>query len=372
MSGAPPLSDHSYLANDIAIIAVYQPPLAAIHSASMTHSPTTLAEIAQAAGVSTMTVSRALNHQTGVSPKTRDYILGLAADMGYAANRSAQKLSSGKSRVIGLLAAELDNPFIGALVSGAVRAAAVSGHEVLIYALVDHENKPHSNVLQLLQQFTDGVIALLPYQYGFVEQLQAAQHPVITIDHHSDQNRLVSIAADSYGGARLALEHLASLGHKRIAFLTGDEQLGSATDRHRAYDDAVLLHGLDRSAELVLKGDFSFHSGGEAAKKLLRMRKKPTAVFAANDMSAFGLMGGLQSAGLRIPDDISVVGFDDLPAAQQFHPTLTTVRQPIAEMGRAAVNTLLAQMAGLGVAMPHISLPTSLVVRASTQALKKS
>ena len=332
----------------------------------MSHSPITLGEIAHAAGVSTMTASRALNHQPGVSPKTRDLILRLAADMGYAANRSAQKLASGKSRVIGLLAAELDNPFTGALVSGAVRAAAASGHEVLIYSLVDHDKKPRSNVLALLQQFTDGVIAVLPYHFGFVEQLQAAQHPVITIDNHSAQNRFVSIAADSYGGARLALAHLAELGHKRIAFLTGDEQLVSASDRHKAFNDAVLLHGLDKSTELVLKGDFSFFSGREAAKKILNMRRKPTAIFTANDMSAFGLMGALQSAGIRIPEDISVIGFDDLPAAQQMHPALTTVRQPIAEMGRVAVNTLLAQMAGLEIPIPHISLPTSLVLRAST------
>lgn len=331
----------------------------------------TLNEVAAAAGVSTMTASRAINHQTGVSAKTREAILKLAADMGYSANRSAQKLSTGRNRVIGVLAAELDNPFIGALVSGAVRAAAVAGHEVLIYSLVDHAGHPTGNVMDLLQQFTDGVIAVLPYQFGFVEQLSAAMHPVITIDHHSEHSEFPSVAADSYGGARKALQHLADLGHTRIAFLTGDEALGSARDRHRAYDDAVKLMDLEADATLVLQGDYSLRGGQEAGQKLLKMRKKPTAVFACNDMSALGMMSVLQSAGLRVPEDISIVGFDDLPIAGQIHPGLTTVRQPIGEMGRAAVNALLTLIAGMEVASAEIVLPTSLVVRESTMELKK-
>ncbi|MEO5793757.1 MAG: LacI family DNA-binding transcriptional regulator, partial [Rhodoferax sp.] len=159
----------------------------------------TLAEIAAAAGVSSMTASRAMNGQPGVSRTTRDAILTLANDMGYVANRSAQRLSSGRSRVIGLLAAELDSAFTSALVSGAVRAVVAAGNEVLIYSLVDRAQRPTGNVLQLLQQFTDGVIAILPYQFGFVESLSAAQVPVVTIDQHTEHAPFPSIASDSYG-----------------------------------------------------------------------------------------------------------------------------------------------------------------------------
>jgi LacI family transcriptional regulator len=332
----------------------------------MKRSLPTLAELAAAAGVSTMSASRAVNLQPGVSRETREVILKLAAEMGYVANRSAQKLSGGRSRVIGLLTAELDNSFISALVSGAVRAAAVAGHEVLIYSLVANDRRPTGNVLQLLQQFTDGVIAVLPYQFGFVEGLTAAKVPVITIDHHREHAEFPSIAADSYDGARSAMAHLAGLGHRRIAFITGDEQMGSARDRHRAYDDAVGILNLDRDAKLVLAGDYSSRGGQEAAHKLLALKTRPSAIFAANDISALGAMQVLQAAGLRIPEDISIVGFDDLPGATQVHPTLTTVRQPIAEMGRAAVNTLLTVIAGLDVASPQITLPTELVVRGST------
>nr|WP_315244210.1 LacI family DNA-binding transcriptional regulator [uncultured Albidiferax sp.] len=335
----------------------------------------TLNEIATAAGVSTMTASRAMNHQPGVSRSTRDAILKLANDMGYVANRSAQKLSGGRSRVIGLLAAEMDSAFTSALVSGAVRAVAAAGNEVLIYSLVDRAQRPNDNVLQLLQQFTDGVIAILPYQFGFVESLSAAQVPVVTIDQHTTVSSIAafpSIASDSYGGARSAMQHLAELGHRRIAFITGDERMQSARDRHRAYDDAVAILGLERDPALVLPGDYSLHGGRTAAQQLLALPVRPTAVFAANDLSALGAMAVLQTAGLRVPQDISVVGFDDLEAASLVHPALTTVRQPIADMGRAAANTLLALIAGLDVATQQVSLPTELVVRASTAACKRA
>ena len=332
----------------------------------------TLAEIAAAAGVSSMTASRAMNNQPGVSRSTRDAILKLANNMGYVANRSAQKLSGGRSRVIGLLAAEMDGAFTGALVSAAVRAVAAVGYEVLIYSLTDRAQRPNDNVLQLLQQVTDGVIAILPYQFGFVEALSAAQVPVVTIDQHTEHAEFPSIASDSYGGARSAMLHLAELGHQRIAFITGDERMNSARDRHRAYDDAVGILGMERDPALVLQGDYSLGSGREAAQQLLALPVRPTALFASNDLSAFGAMSVLQSAGLRVPQDISVLGFDDLEAASLVHPGLTTVRQPMAEMGRAAANTLLALIAGLDVATQQVSLPTELVVRASTAACKRT
>lgn len=336
----------------------------------MNSNTPTLAEVAAAAGVSAMTASRALNDQPGVSRQTRDRIVKLASEMGYVTNRVAQKLSSGQSRVIGVLADHLDNPFISSLVTGVVRAAAAAGNEVLIYSLVDHEKRPTVNVLKLLQQFTDGVVALLPYEFGFVQALTQGRNPVITIDNPSEHSEFPSIAADSYGGARKAMSHLAELGHKRVAFVSGAEQLESAIQRHRAYDDAVSVLGLVRDPALVLKGNYSVEGGREAAERLLQLKKRPTAVFASNDLSAFGVMSVLQNHGLKVPEDISVIGFDDLPAASQMHPALTTIRQPIEDLGRAAVNTLLAMIAGLHSATTQVTLPTELIVRQSTSPPK--
>ena len=332
----------------------------------MNRAALTLANVAAAAGVSAMTASRAMNNQRGVSRKTRDAILQLASEMGYVPNRVAQKLSSGQSRVIGVLAAHLDNPFVSSVVAGVVRAAAASGNEVLIYSLVDRDTRPPGNVPKLLQQFTDGVVAVLPYELGFVEVLTRGHVPVVTIDNPKEHSEFPSIAADSYGGARKAMDHLAELGHKRIAFVTGAEQLESARQRHRAYDDAVSIRGLVREQALVVKGNYTLQSGRDAAEQILKLKKRPTAVFAANDLTAIGVMAVLQERGLRIPEDVSVVGFDDLPAASQMHPALTTVRQPIEDLGRAAVNTLLALVAGLDAATTQATLPTELIQRQST------
>jgi LacI family transcriptional regulator len=328
----------------------------------------TLAEVAAAAGVSAMTVSRALHDQRGVSPRTRDAIVKLASEMGYRTNRVALKVSFRQSRVIGVLADHLDNPFISSLVTGVVRAAASANHEVLIYSLVDHEKRPTRNVLKLLQQFTNGVVAVLPYEFGFVQTLTQSRFPVITIETPHQHTEFPSISADSYGGARKAMRHLAELGHKCIAFVSGAEQLESAIQRRRAYDDAISVLGLARDESLILKGNYSVEGGRDAGERLLRLKRRPTAVFACNDLSAFGVISVLQKHGVKVPEDVSVVGFDDLPAASQMHPTLTTVRQPIEELGRTAVNTLLAMIAGLHAATTQVTLPTDLIVRQSTAA----
>ncbi|HSI58617.1 MAG TPA: LacI family DNA-binding transcriptional regulator [Ideonella sp.] len=331
-------------------------------------STPTLAQIAAAAGVSAMTASRALSGQPGVSDATRAAIRKLADDMGYETNRVARKLVTGESRVIGVLASGLDTPFVAALVTAIARAAAAAGNDVLIDAVIDYERRPAGGVLQLLQQFTDGVIAVLPYEHGYVQTLSRARIPVMTIDHPRAHGEFPSVAADSYGGARAAMAHLAELGHRRVAFIAGAQELESAHERRRAYDDAVAVLGLVRDDALVLEGDYTLDCGRLAGQRIARMKKRPSAVFAANDLSAFGAMAALQQHGLRIPEDISVVGFDDLPAAAQWHPALTTVRQPVDELGRAAVNTLLALISGLGVAAARVNLPTELVVRESTAA----
>lgn len=174
------------------------------------------------------------------------------------------------------------------------------------------------------------------------------------------------LAAVAYDGARSAVKHLIDLGHRRIGYITGDERLASAKDRHRAYVDTMAQQGLGRDASLIVKGDFTQKRGFEGTMKLLSLADPPTAIFAANDLSAFGAIAAIHESGLRVPDDISVVGFDDIPTAAQFYPALTTVRQPIHQIGRAAVNTLLARIAGIEPASPQVILPTELILRAST------
>lgn len=324
----------------------------------------TLAEIAKVAGVSMMTASRAVNNQPGVSNDKREEILRIAEDMGYSANRIAQRLSGGKSHVIGVIA-QLHTLYTSDLVLGIGSASRAADYEMLVYSLSDTERRPPGSIIDLLRQIVDGVVVILPFQSDYLAMLAEADLPIVTIDEGFDLP-FPTIGADNYEGARLALLHLANLGHKRIGFISGNEALASARDRARAFSDMRAQLGLDRDASLVVAGNFMQQGGFEAAKQLVELPNPPTAIFAANDISAVGALSAIREAKLNVPADISLVGFDDVSVSDHVHPRLTTVRQPIPQMARAAVNTLLAMIAGLEPPASRIVLPAELVVRDST------
>lgn len=326
----------------------------------------TLAQVAQIAGVSQMSASRALNGRPGVSRETRAEVLRIAADIGYVLNRSAQKLSGGRNGILGIITPTLDNQFASELILGVAHAARAVGYEALVYTVFDEDRDAHRSLIGLLPQFADGIVAILPRESTWFDTLAAAHVPVVLIDQRGSLTNFPSISVDNYGGACLAVEHLVALGHRRIAFISGDETIEGVRDRRRAYNDTIDRHGLAHDADLVVTGDLSQTRGFEVASQLLRLDKRPTAIFAANDLSAFGAVAAVREAGLRVPDDVSVIGFDDIPMASQVHPALTTIRQPFAQMAKAAVNTVLANIAGTEApAAARITLPAELVVRAS-------
>ncbi len=329
----------------------------------------TLAEVAKIAGVSRMTASRAMNNQPGVSAKMREEILRIADEMGYATNPLAQKLSTGRTRILGVVV-QLHTPFAADLVLGIGSTARGAGYEMLAYSLPADDSEPPGNVVSLLQHIADGVIAILPYEVNYLDSLANASVPVVTIDSQTDDTPFPSVISDSYQGGRLAMQHLADLGHRRIGFITGKTRLTSARDRLQAFHDSVGQLGLDRDPALVVSGNYLQTGGFDATNELLALPERPTAIFASNDMSAIGAMAAIREAGLKVPQDISLVGFDDIPLARQVHPPLTTIRQPLQEMGRAAVNMLLPLILGLELPSRQTVLPTELVVRASTRRLE--
>jgi LacI family transcriptional regulator len=324
----------------------------------------TLSEIAKIAGVSVMTASRALNSQPGVSEEKRAEILRIAEDMGYVANRFAQRLSGGKSHVIGVIA-QLHTLYTSDLVLGIGSALRSSKYEMLVYSLSDADSQPPEAVISLLRQFVDGIIVILPFQSEYLTSLTAADLPIVTIDEGA-RDSFPEIVADNYQGARLAVQHLADLGHRRIGFIAGDNRLASARDRERAFRDMQAQLGLDTDSELIVTGNFLQQGGFKAAKELLKLKVPPTAIFAANDVSAVGALSAIRDEGLDVPSDMSLVGFDDIAIAHQVYPPLTTVKQPSAQMARAAVNTIVAMIAGIEPASQVITLPTELVIRQST------
>ncbi|WP_237154372.1 LacI family DNA-binding transcriptional regulator [Oryzibacter oryziterrae] len=324
----------------------------------------TLAEVARIAGVSLMTASRAVNNRPGVSDEKREEILGIADAIGYVANRAAQKLSGGRTHVIGVIA-QLHTPFTSDLVLGIGSAARAVGHEMLVYSLPDEGRRPPDSVVDLLHQVADGVIVILPYASDYLTNLSRSHIPIVTIEA-GETAEFPTVAADNYHGAAQAIRHLHDLGHRRIGFITGNERLASARDRHRAFVDLRHQLGLDADDDLVAMGDFTQRGGFVAAERLMALASRPTAIFAANDAQALGAMTAIRQAGLSVPQDISLIGFDDILLAAQMHPPLTTIRQPLAQMARAAIKLLLTLVAKGEPPATPITLPTQLIVRETT------
>ena len=333
----------------------------------MARQTPTLARLAELAGISQMSASRAINDRHGVSEQTRDKVLRIAAEIGYVANRTAQKLSGGRTRIVGLLTPVRQDQFVSELIIGSGRAARKAGYEMLVYPVFDEERETHHNVLTLLQQFSDGLVAILPHDDApYLKALNEADIPVVVVDQRGVFPQYPSVASDNYEGARLAVQHLVELGHTRIAFISGDERLTAAQDRARGFNDAMRQQGLRPEASLTAIGRFSQVMGFKAASHLLKLKRPPTAIFAANDLSAFGAIAAAHELGMRVPDDVSIIGFDDVPMASQVYPPLTTIRQPLQQMGRSAVNILLARIAGIELPSDRITLPTDLILRNST------
>ncbi|WP_319533130.1 LacI family DNA-binding transcriptional regulator [uncultured Cohaesibacter sp.] len=329
----------------------------------------TLADVAKVAGVSRMTASRALNDKPGVSDKTREDIQRIASEMGYVANPLAQKLTNGRTHIIGVIA-QLHTSFTGEMVMGIGTTIRGAGYEMLVYSLPDNDTQPPSSVVNLLQQVADGIIVLLPYEADYLEKLSEASLPVVTVETVLDEPTFPAVITDGYQGGRQAMSHLIELGHKRIGFITGNLKLLSARSRLKAYKDMVAQFSLDEDPALICEGDYMQLGGYDAARKLLALKERPTAIFASNDVSALGAQSAIREAGLKVPEDISLVGFDDISLSEQMHPALTTVHQPLQQMGRSAVNMLMAMMSGLDVPFHQITLPTELIVRQSTAAPK--
>lgn len=332
----------------------------------MTKRAPTLDAVANAAGVSRMTASRALNHQPGVSTAVRERIIRIAADLGYVANHAAQKLAAGRPRVIGLLCNDFHAPFVAEFIDGAVRAARAADCEVLLYCWIERDEELRANVAQLLAQGTQGVVSIILHRHDYLPVLAAQRVRVVTVE--SPDSGGYTVMGDSYNGARAAMSHLIELGHRRIGYVGSHEEMLSSRERQRAYHEVLREHGLPRDRELVVKGDNTQPTGFTAARRLLELGKPPTAIFANNDSTALGVLDAAHTMGLRIPEDLSVVGFDDVPQAAMAHPSLTTVRQPMQQMGRSAVNTLLALLAGIEAVSPVITFPCELIVRESTAA----
>jgi LacI family transcriptional regulator len=323
-----------------------------------------MADVARQAGVSVATVSKVVNNKDGISPSRVAHVRQVIADLGYEASLGAQSLRSGRSGVVGMLVAEFE-PFSTELLKGAALAIRAHEYELLAYSgkgmSGDRLGWERRHISRLSGTLIDGAIIVTPS--GVDDRFPT---PVVAIDPHLGTSTLPTVKCDSYGGALEATAYLLSLGHRRIGFLGGRADLQSSKDREAGFRAAMADAGISVDADLIDEGGYQPDLSISPARKILTLPadKRPTAIFAANDLSAIKVIEVAESLGLRVPDDISVIGFDNVPEAALFRIPLTTMAQPLQEMGARAMDMLCDLLAGNDV-VKNVTMPTTLVERAS-------
>jgi LacI family transcriptional regulator len=326
----------------------------------------TLADIAEAAEVSKMTVSRVLNNKSGVSEETRQRILSAAEQLGY--ELQSQSPLDG-SHVIALVIHNQPSVYHGELLKGISIAAEQLNCGLMLYTqtMFNHATHPDNSLSPLRTGLVDGVVMVVARDFETtVTALNRYQLPFVIIDHRSETPNEASVTATNRKGMLDATRYLLALGHKRIGFITGRMDIACSHDRLQGYRDALKEVGLPFDEELVLEGDFLQPSGFQQSKTLLALHPAPTAIIASNDLMAFGALEAARVSGLTVGQDISIIGFDDIFLASQTYPPLTTVRQPLEEMGGTALDMLIALIQGRMMLSLRRELPTELIVREST------
>ncbi len=328
----------------------------------------TITDVAKRAGVSNTTVSRVSNNKPDVDQNTRARILQIIQEMGYVRNPAATGLIAGKTNLIGFLVPSLHRPWTIEIIRGAAEGIEGTPYELVLYTTTFAERSQELFGRALSNGLTDGLLVMLPPDgKQYLSSLFDRGLPIVLIDDRVSFPKLPTVMASSKEGAYQTTRHLIALGHQEIGVIAGPMEFACCRDRLEGYKLALTEAGIAFSPRLVAQGDFLEASGFAAMKAWLDSADvPPSAVFASNDEMAFGAMKAISSKGLKIPDDVSIVGFDDIPFAAWTNPPLTTVRQPLHDIGRKAVEMLIRQIEGESLSATSVELMTELVVRAST------
>ena len=324
-------------------------------------------EIARRAKVSTATVSRAINRVPTVDPQLAKRVWEVVDELGYYPNTQARGLVLGRSRIFGLVVSEITNPFFPEIVQTFENLAVENNYEILVTSTVHEPKRMESSVRRMIERRVDGV-AILTFgmEDTLIEHLRFRKVPLVFVDVGPDVPGIVNIQIDYQNGIRQAVQHLAALRHRRIAFITGPLHFKSALARRDAFKASMIEIGL--SPDLIVVGDHRMEGGMQALLELNSLRSRPTAVLCSNDMTAIGVMREAYNHNLKIPDDLSVVGFDDIHLAEFTIPPLTTVQMSQHELAKIAFQALLNEVEYEPRSRQHhrYGLTTSLVLRRST------
>lgn len=335
----------------------------------------TLEEIANLAGVSRATVSRVVNDHPNVSDRVRHRVQQVILQTGYEPNHAARSLASNRSNMIGLfipVVGQSDlfaDPYYGRLIRG-ISHECNNLNYILSLFLFDNRDAEHTMFARIVNTgFVDGfIITASTLDNPYTEMLNQRQIPYVMVGRAADGERVSTVDADNVGGAYMAVAHLIRNGYKRIAIIAPELSTAVGLDRLAGYKKALQERQIAIDETLIVQGDFTFDGGVNAMRQLLPYQ--PDAVFGGTDLMALGAMQSIQEAGLRIPEDIAVVGFDDFPNATTANPPLTTIRQPIEQSGSIAVRTLIDNIKTNDVKPRRTLLPVELIVRKSCGALR--
>ncbi len=324
-------------------------------------------DVAKEAGVSTATVSHVINETKFVKDETKKKVLEAIEKLNFYPNAHARSLASGKSNIIGLLISDISNPFFPELVKSIEAAAFEHGYNIMLFN-TNYDAKRAAEYVQRLIELNVAGVALMTAELDpkLIDELRRKQVRVVFNDLGIVNEFMSNILLDYSVGIDEAVKHLVSLGHVEIAHISGSNMIRSGKIRCEAFLKSMKLYCPSKRKPLVVEGDFRFESGRLAASKILSVKRLPTAIVVANDMMALGAMTELKSAGLKIPKDISIVGFDDIAFASFAEPALTTVCSPRVEIGRRAIEALITTIKSPNQTGVEVKIPTYLIVRNST------
>ena len=333
--------------------------------------PVSIKDIARAAGVSHSTVSRALSDSSLVKTETKARIQSLAQEMGYTPDAIARSLVMKKTRTVGVVVTTITDPFVAEVVQGVEDAAHENDYSVILAASASETERELAAVEMLRGKRVDSLI-VTSSRVGalYLEHLERIGVPVVLVNNHNRQSGryTFSISVDNQHGGYLAARYLVEKGHRRIAYLTGPADHSDSEERQAGYWQALDEAGIPFDPALIITGNGRLDGGEQALRGLISLGNPPTAVFCYNDMTAIGLLAAARREGISVPDDLAVIGFDDIPFASYIHPPLTTIAQPQRDMGRQAMDMALALMADddSGAALSNVLIKGKLIIRETT------
>lgn len=337
-----------------------------------------LADVARLAGVAISTASVVLNNKGHVSPATRAQVQSAAQALGYQPNAVARRLVSQRTNTVAVVVPTLANPFFATIVHELQRRLLSAGLDIIMYNTEDDAQLEAKHTESLLRNRVDGVV--------FIGQHTVTEHPndqilrelpergvrLVLVERELDEAPAPQIYADKEEGARNAVRHLISLGHRRIAMVGGFLNIGGSFLRRRGYETALQEAKIPVDADLVIDGSFTPLGGYQVTKELLTRQTDITAIFVANDLMGIGVLKALQESGKRVPEDVSVIGFDNIPESRFLNPSLSTVDVPTRRLGQTAADVLLSILEGKALGSRTIVFPVELIIRDSTGPCRPS